>query len=243
MMNYTFDFPIAMGVILIVLVFLDLKHDMLRDTSLAVKKPFSFSKVQLAFWFVIIAAAFTSIILAGTAHDIPTFANSTLILLGISVGTHTAARLIDIADQKNVLIRSQDTESQGFFLDILSDNDGVNLHRFQCLIFNLVIGSWFVFRTFTNLGLIGKMNIDLIIPDLSNNNLFLLGISAGTYVALKANENKLQTSISVLPVNLVPAPAPVSASAPAADDDVDPVLILQTPASVGTSANAITAEG
>lgn len=217
-MNHAFYFPVAMGAFFILIIFLDLKHAILRDSSLAVKKPYSFSKVQLAAWFVIIVAAFVSIVLSGSTHDLPTLANSTLILLGISAATHTAARLIDTVDQQNSLIRSQDSESQGLLTDILSDNDGLSLHRFQCLIFNLLIAGWFIFRTFNNLTLIGKINIDQIIPDLSSNNLLLLGISSGTYIALKTTENKIQPAISVLPeniapVNLVPAGLPQEAAA------------------------------
>jgi len=78
-------------------------------------------------------------------------------------------------------------------LDILSDETGVSLHRLQCLIFNLVIGGWMVYKIFLNMALLAvnsKFGIDNIIPDVMPNNLVLLGISAGTYIALKSNENK-----------------------------------------------------
>lgn len=222
LLNSFFFLPAVMGVITSVLVWLDLTHGILRDSSSAVKKPFSFSKVQLAFWFIIILGAFSSIIICIHGHGIPTLANSTLILLGISTGTLTAGRLIDVSDLTKSVARSQDNESEGFFADILSDNDGISLHRFQCLVFNFVIGSWFVYQIIHNLSLVGMSGIDQVIPELTPNNLVLLGISGGTYIALKANENKTQNILSVLPAVSVlpmlsqvvkpvsyPAPSPV----------------------------------
>jgi len=196
--NYDIYFPIIAFALLGLVVFFDLKYDMLRDSSTAAKKPYSFAKVQLAFWLIIIITSFTTIIICGRNHDIPTFANSTLIILGISTGTLAAGRLIDVSDQKDPAVtRSQDDDGDGFLLDILSDESGVSLHRLQCLLFNVIIGGWFCFKVLFNLGQAAanaKFNIDLIIPDVTPNNLILLGISAGTYVALKTNENKPVTS-------------------------------------------------
>lgn len=204
LLTYTFYLPVAMGVFLMLISVLDSRHGILRDGGTAVKKPFSFSKVQLAFWFIIIMSSFISIILGVAGHEVPTLADSTLILLGITTGTLTAGRLIDVADQNKGISRTQDTESEGFFTDILSDADGISLHRFQCMAFNLVFGAWFIFKTLTNLSLHGKVGISQMMPDLSNNNLLLLGISAGTYVALKANENK--GSSPLVSASLVAAP-------------------------------------
>lgn len=172
---------------------------MLRDSSVADKKPYSFSKVQLAFWLIIILSAFVTIIFCIGDHNIPTFANSTLIILGISTGTLTAGRIIDVSDQSNPLTdRSQDYNGQNFLLDILSDAGGVSLHRLQCFFFNLIIGGWMSYKVMLSLAVAttnSKFNIDGIIPDISANNLVLMGISAGTYIALKSNENKPATNL------------------------------------------------
>lgn len=232
--NYEIYFPVIAFALLALVVFLDLKFDLLRDSSAATKKPYSFAKVQLAFWLIIILSGFITIIICIGNHDIPTFANSTLIILGISTGTLTAGRLIDVSDQKNPSVtRSQDEEGDGFLLDILSDENGVSLHRLQCLLFNLIIGGWFCFKILYNLGQAAanaKFNISLILPDVTPNNLVLLGISSGTYIALKTNENK-----------------PVTA--PAADPDagqnnpvINPIAQIQQGAAVLNAAAKIVPE-
>jgi hypothetical protein len=184
----------------------DRKFNMLRDLSKASPRPFSWSRVQLAWWSVIILTSFTTIMLqTGHAPDLHT---STLILLGISAGTMTAARIIDLADQQDSLVfRHQDIRTSNFFLDILSDQNGVSIQRFQSVVFNAVFGIWFIASVLGNLGdpnyclsdfAKGDPNLaqcllhstDFLIPIVSNNNLILLGLSSATYAALKITENK-----------------------------------------------------
>ena len=129
-------------------------------------------------------------------------------LLGISTGTMAAARLIDLNDQENPLIfRHQDIKTTNFFLDILSDQNGVNIQRFQAVLFHMVFGVWYMSSVLSNLAdpnfcltLFTKDDpnlaqcllhtVDFIIPAISNNNLILLGLSSATYAALKITENK-----------------------------------------------------
>lgn len=89
---------------------------------------------------------------------------------------------------------SVDYPSEGFFTDILSDVDGVSIHRFQAFVFNLVFGVWFIYKSVSNLNSLDKNStieqLSNAIPVISSNNLLLLGISAGTYVTLKLTENK-----------------------------------------------------
>jgi hypothetical protein len=133
--------------------------------------------------------------------------------LGISAGTLATAKLTDNSDAANPNItRTQDDESKGFLNDILSDENGISIHRFQAVVFNVIIGLWFVQQFLCNLkGFhqcsvvctdchfpacldcvldVTKKGIDSLIPDISNNNLILIGLSAGTYAALKTTENK-----------------------------------------------------
>ena len=182
---------------------------MLRDTSVANKKPFSFSRVQLSWWSVIVLASFITILITKCA--IPTFDSSTLILLGISAATTATATVIDLSDQSNPALQlSQNQNGENFFLDILSDKNGVSIHRFQTIIFNLVFGIWFIGELSHNLNIhlatydwvtclsnaVKGSDCDYvnsIIPKISDNNLILLGLSSGTYAALKATENKQST--------------------------------------------------
>jgi hypothetical protein len=172
------------------IIFFDKKYGMLRDISTAGKKPYSYARVQLAWWTVIVLSAFIAILI--TKDVAPTFDSSTLILLGISAATTGTARIIDQSDLSNpAVVRGQDQNGQDFFLDILSDESGVNIHRFQTVAFNLVFGIWFIVSVLHELPLCGSLDcIDKIIPVVTPNNLILLGLSSGTYAALKATENK-----------------------------------------------------
>lgn len=215
MINSSYCYQAVLALVLMAIVILDYTGFILRDTSTAKKKPFSLSKVQLAFWFVIIIAAFISVILCFPDHDIPTFSNSSLILLGLSAGTMTAGRIIDIGDQGNDAISCiQNIESEGFFKDILSDAGGISLHRLQCVIFNLIIGGQVIHETLLNLAAKGVLDIDHIIPEVSSATLVLLGMSSGVYMAVKTTENKAQPPLILSPEALVavlPAVKPAKA--------------------------------
>jgi len=173
-----------------IIIYLDQKYDMLRDSSIQQKKPYSYARVQLAWWTSIVLASFFCIMTA--KHAIPTFDESTLILLGISAATTGAARIIDQSDQqKPDALLAQNQPSQDFFLDILSDGTGPNLHRFQTVLFNLAFGIWFIAGVISALpGCNAGDCISKIMPHIEPNNLVLLGLSAGTYAALKTTENK-----------------------------------------------------
>jgi hypothetical protein len=178
------------------IIFFDQKYQMLRDISTARIKSFSYARVQLAWWTVLVLSAFIAIMI--TKGAIPTFDSSTLILLGISAGTTGAARIIDQSDLSNpAIVRGQDEDGQDFFLDILSDGRGVDVHRFQAVVFNLVFGIWFIVTVLNHLTTCNPAVADClntIIPKIENNNLILLGLSSGTYAALKATENKVPVS-------------------------------------------------
>lgn len=70
--------------------------------------------------------------------------------------------------------------SQNFFSDILTDVDGITLHRFQALIWTVVIGVGFLIAVYTS--------NTLGMPKLDNLILAVLGISAGTYLGFKVPE-------------------------------------------------------
>ena len=187
-MNPQLIFWLIFIALLAIVIYFDVRYSMLRDISSANRKPYSFARVQLTWWSVIILASFITILaVKGIA---PTFDTSTLILLGISSATTAAARIIDRSDQSNPNItRTQNQNSENFFLDILSDEKGVSIHRFQTVVFNIVFGIWFICTVLYYLSHF-PASVDKIIPVITENNLILLGLSSGTYAALKANENK-----------------------------------------------------
>ena len=87
-----------------------------------------------------------------------------------------------------VVERQRDIRKTGFLLDILSDNTGVSVHRFQAVVMNLVIGIWFVIEVYYNLR--SAQKADDVIPSITNQVMVLLAIGAGTYVMIKSSENK-----------------------------------------------------
>ena len=187
-MNPQFCFILVFVLLAIIMIVLDRKYGILRDISTANKKPYSYSRVQLAWWTVIVLASFIAILIIKC--EVPTFDSSQLILLGITAATTASAKLIDLSDENNpaVLSRGQDSDSVNFILDILSDENGPNLQRFQAVVFNLVFGIWFIIKVIHNIDIV--QNPSMIMPVLADNNLILIGLSSGTYAALKATENK-----------------------------------------------------
>ncbi len=70
--------------------------------------------------------------------------------------------------------------SAGFFNDVLSDVNGVTLHRFQMLIWTIVLGLIFVWEVWSK----------LMMPDFSETLLALMGLSAATYIGFKIPEKQ-----------------------------------------------------
>ena len=198
-------FWITLILLIVSVVVTDIKFGLLRDCSTANKRSYSFARVQLTWWTVIILASMVStIVFTGL---IPTFDSSTLILLGISSATLASATAIDVSDQARAessnttqhLSRNQ--PSSGFLPDILSDNSGISIHRFQTVAFNFVFGCWMVARIVENLAHVNAGNLDRVIPVIEPNNLILIGLSSATYAALKTTENKQYSKPSSEPAS------------------------------------------
>jgi hypothetical protein len=163
---------------------------------------FSFSKTQLAFWTFIILSSF--IYIWASTGDLNSINKTGLILLGITSATIATSNLIstseetraqaadkaiskekgkDITDNVTKLVgfRTHEYGSKcNFLMDILSDGDGLSIHRLQALVFNLVFGIAFIISVFCNYSM----------PEFSDTQLVLLGLSSGTYAFIKTSENK-----------------------------------------------------
>ncbi len=119
-------------VLLFIILWLTIKHDLLKDQSAASPKPYSYARIQLTFWTFIVLTAFISLTcITGT---IPTLDQSTLILLGISAVTTVSARIIDISDETQAarslaagvhLQLNRNSPGVDLILDILSDKNGL----------------------------------------------------------------------------------------------------------------------
>jgi len=176
---------------LITFFYLNHHHPIIKDESPLDQKskPYSLSRTQLAWWSIVIISSF--IFLICVTGELFTITGSAVILLGISAATSAAGKIIDNSDKKASGDRHQDRPSQGFFIDILSDDHGVSIHRFQSVAFNIVIGLYFLYQVIANLRM----------PEIDGSLLTLMGISSGTYAILKASENKSTVTNTTVPTS------------------------------------------
>jgi hypothetical protein len=170
-----------------------------RLRSYGPDSPYSLALVQMAVWYCVVTLAY--IYLYTINECPPTLNSSILILIGISSATAFGARIVDSSNlAKKELEESEkpaesalhssvkeDTlsdkmekkRSNGFFRDILSDEYGFALSRYQIVIWTLIMLYIFV-KDVLNLGLM---------HDFSEGELFLMGISSGSYVGYKLKED------------------------------------------------------
>jgi hypothetical protein len=192
---------------------LGLRSNLLRDTSTAHRRPFSFSRVQLLWWLLIIS--FCLLHRYGLTYELADLNETCLVLLGIGAGTTAIAKVIDTRQRQTADISGteviQDRESAGFFTDVLSDENGVSVHRLQAFVFNVIYGVAFfthfvateMFQTY------GAVQYAV------------LGMSSAGYLGLKALENN--------PRNQVGA----QSRGTAGDELIDADPAATTPAAVG----------
>ena len=76
--------------------------------------------------------------------------------------------------------------SENIVKDILSDADGISFHRFQMVVWTIILGGVFVYEVWRTVAM----------PDFDSQLLWLQGISAGTYLGLKYGEAKTPTGQS-----------------------------------------------
>jgi hypothetical protein len=155
------------------------------------ERPFSFARIQSFWWTMIILTCFTFFYFyTGFLLAL----NPTIILLlggGLTVAIF--GKIVDNTqmeqNNKSVPIRHQDLEpSKGLIIDILSDEGGICIHRFQGFIFNIVFGLGFItsFCSFLN-----SEKYPFI--EFEPWQLTLLGISAAGYLGFKNYENSNAT--------------------------------------------------
>jgi hypothetical protein len=158
--------------ILLILTVVSLRKNILKDDN---NLYYSLGRTQLFYWTLIFAVCY--LILCFRTDTLPDIPRSVLIILGISVATTAAAKVIENKVNDTVKI-DPDAKSEGFLYDILSDGTSINVQRFQNVVFNLAFGLIFIQRTFTT----------QMLPSFDDNVLLLLGISSGAFAGLKITE-------------------------------------------------------
>ena len=167
---------VAGGVVLLILmIVLAATTPLIRDGARLPggKLPtYSLARTQMAFWFVNVVLAV--LIIWAVTGSVPPITSSALGLMGIGAGTALGAVLLDQnAD-------STPKESTSFLKDILTDGASIGLHRFQMMVWTVVL--FFIFW--------GAVWNKLALPEFDNTLLALMGISAGAYLGFKFPENQ-----------------------------------------------------
>lgn len=98
--------------------------------------------------------------------------------------------------------------SEGLITDLLSDVNGVTFHRFQIVVWTIVLGLVFIYSVWTS----------LTMPQFSDTVLALMGISAGTYVGFKIPEQQTDPQ-DVTDMNALAGVNPSGNVEPDADTD------------------------
>lgn len=164
---------------------------MVRDPGAATAhcpRSYSLARVQMAWWFAIVIGAY--IFLWAITREMPALSAQALALLGLSSATGLTAAGLDAGQQKG-----QPCGSGRFFIDLLTDADGITIYRFQLLVSNVLFGLFFLISVLRN----------LCMPEFDSSVLTLLGISGATYNGFKIPERHGPPASAAA----APAPAPV----------------------------------
>jgi hypothetical protein len=167
----------AWAVLFVVAIVLFVKYainsDIIRDTGTlppgsppGTRKAYSLARTQMALWTLIVAAALAFIFMVTWNQNVIT--NGVLVLIGISFGT---TLLASVADGSQPVPQP----TQGFFTDLLTDGVAPSFHRYQMVLFTVILAVIFIVKTATN----------LVMPEFDTTLLGLMGISNGTYLGFK----------------------------------------------------------
>jgi hypothetical protein len=177
------------------------------------ERPYSYSRLQLFWWTIIIFWCFFSFFIY--TGVLLAFTPTVVMLLGGGLAVSVFGKVMDnsqiTANNKPVPTRHQDLEpSKDFLTDILSDDGGISIHRFQALLANLIFGIAFI----TNF-LKALHQEAYPFTEFEPWQLTLLGVSAAGYLGLKANENGKPTetdrqieAVASVPATAIVAPPP-----------------------------------
>jgi hypothetical protein len=148
-----------------------------------VKAPYSLARLQMALWTIVILAGLWLVyLITATIFQIP---GSVLVLMGVSGATYLGARVLDArapaapaAPAGPAAAAHPPPRSRDLLTDIVSDERGIALHRAQMAIWTFALIAMFLTELFRR----------LVFVEFDDTMLGLLGISNGTYLALKALE-------------------------------------------------------
>ena len=142
------------------------------------KRPYDLGRFLILFWSTIIATTYFSVWLITGDSNVPATAlaligfSSTVVLAGYAAQTGPE----EVSDSSSTA--TTHSLSLGFLTDILSDSKDYRFHRFQLVLWNLLLGFIFLFLTWEHLAL----------PDFSRSLLALVGISTSIHLGFNLLE-------------------------------------------------------
>jgi len=137
-------------------------------------RPYSLSLFQMAFWFFLVIAAYVFIWLI--CDELNTITDSVLGLIGIGAATAVGAKIVNDRSTGS----DAPLVTRGFVSDVISDANGVSIHRLQMFVWTIVLGVIFLASVYN----------DLAMTEFSATLLGLMGISSGTYLGVKTQAGK-----------------------------------------------------
>ena len=126
------------------------------------KRPYDLGRFLTLLWTTIVATSYFSVWLITSDSNLP---GSALALMGLSGTVVLAGYATNTEPEEGS--ESSTSQSVGFLSDMLSDVHGFRFHRFQLLLWNLLLGFMFLFLVWERLKL----------PVFGHSLLALLGIS------------------------------------------------------------------
>lgn len=171
---------------LAVFIYLAQTTNLIRDPTSTIEprtaRPYSLGRAQMAFWFLLIFVCYVSLWLVTGDYD--TIGHSQFVLALISCLTAVGSRVVSIRPTESIEDAPQ--RSKGFFIDLLSDSNGVRIHRFQLCAWTLVLGLIFAAIVYD----------DLVMPNFGDSLLALVGISATAHVGFTYLEQERRPSLT-----------------------------------------------
>ena len=151
------------------------------------KRPYDLGRFLTLFWSTIIATSYFSVWLITGDSNLPA---TTLALMGFSstvvlAGDATQTGPNEVSDSS--ITAAASSQSVGFLGDLLSDSNGYRFHRFQLLIWNLLLGFIFLFLVWEHLAL----------PSFSQSLLALVGIGTAIHLGFNFLERPRSASRDV----------------------------------------------
>jgi len=150
------------------------------------ERPFSFARVQLFWWTLVVLTCY--IYFYAVIGELLPPNITTATLLGFGSIVYAMGKVIDQRQisKNRTGARAQDENAahNSFLEDILSDNEGISIHRFQSAVFNIVFGIGYIGFFITSF----RHQLYPLV-DFTEWQFALLGISSATYLTMKTTEN------------------------------------------------------